>query len=73
MGTTDHNLINRVNRHLPKISTKSDSKSDSNNDIPVGREQLVVHTSSAIDQHLINNQDCFYNYNLESFKVNSKG
>ena len=71
MGRTSNNLINRVNQYLPKYLLKKIRIS--NNDSAVGREHVVIHSDSAIGKHIINNPDCFDNYNLDNFKVISKG
>ena len=71
MGRTSNNLINRVNKHLTKNLLNKIRVS--NSDRAVGREQEIIHSSSAIGQHLINNSDCLNNYNLDNFKVISKG
>ena len=71
MGRTGNNLINRVNQHVPKNLLTEIGVC--NNDRVVGREHVVIHSSSAIGQHLIDNPDCFDNYNLDNFKVISNG
>ena len=71
MRRTSNNLINRVNQQLPKNLLKKIRIS--NNDRAVGSEHVVIHSSSAIGQHLNNNPDCFDNYNFDNFKVTSKG
>ena len=71
MGRTGNNLSNRINQHLPKNLLNKIKVS--NNDRAVGREQVVIQSSSAIGQHLVNNPNCFQNYNLDNFKVISKG
>ena len=71
VGRTGNNLINRINQHLPKNLLNKIKVS--NNDRAVGREQVVIQSSSAIGQHLVNNPNCFQNYNLDNFKVISKG
>ena len=71
VGRTGNNLINRVNQHVPKnLLTKIRV---CNNDRVVGSELVDIHSSSAIGQHLIDNPDCFDNYNLDTFKVISNG
>ena len=71
VGRTGNNLINRINQHLPKNLLNKIKVS--NNDRAVGREQVVIQSSSAIGKHLVNNPNCFQNYNLDNFKVISKG
>ena len=70
-GRTGNNLINIVNQHVPKNILNKIKVS--NNDWEVGRELVVIHSSSAIGQNLIDNPDCFDNYNLDNFKVISNG
>ena len=39
---------------------------------PIAELLIVVISGSVIGQHLINNQDCYDKYNLDSFRVISK-
>ena len=71
VGRTGNNLFNRVNQHVPKNLLNKTRVC--NNDRAVVREHVVIHSSSAIGQHLIDNPDCFDNYNLDNFKVISNG
>ena len=68
VGRTSNNLINIFNQQLPKNLINKIRVL--NNDRAVGREQEIIHSSSGIGQHLINNLD---SYNLDNFKVVSKG
>ena len=63
--------MNKVDQHL--LNNLLNKIRVSNNDRAVGREHVVIHSDSAIGKHIINNPNCFDNYNLDNFKVISKG
>ena len=66
MGRTSNNLLTRNNQHLPKNLL---------NKIRMGidnKENGKTKENSAIGEHLIENQNCFVNYDVNRFKIVSK-
>ena len=61
------NKYNHINQHVPKNLLNKIRVL--NNDRGVSRELGVIHSISAVGQHLINNSDWFDNYNLDNFIV----
>ena len=62
---TSNNLLTRVNQHLPnslfnKIRMGNDNREK-------GKTKDKLYSNSAIGEHLIENQSCFVNYNVNRF------
>ena len=64
LSRTGKILLNRINKHLPKSLL---------NKIRIGNNHRKIHekiySNSVIGEHLVDNPDCFKNYDLNKFKV----
>ena len=70
MGRTSKNLLTRINQHLPKRLLNKIRMDNDNKENEKTKDKF--YSNSVIGEHLIENQNCFVNHNVNRFKIVSK-